>query len=63
MPDFSMCPNDHCKLAPSCRRSPKSGTLANDRWQVWMIFEPDADGLDCLAFMPQRTTATKEPRR
>ena len=44
MPDISMCMNEECKLAPTCRRSPKSGTVPTPNWQSWAAFEPDADG-------------------
>ena len=35
--DIAMCNNQICKLAESCERSPKSGTVPTE-YQVWAEF-------------------------
>jgi len=43
MPDITMCLNQACKLAPTCKRSALSGTKSSMIQSV-AYFAPDASG-------------------
>lgn len=40
MPDISMCPDDACPYAVTCRRHTQSGTVADPVWQSWLLASP-----------------------
>ena len=44
MPDITMCMNDKCTLATTCKRSQKSGTVFTPMKQSVSIFFQDENG-------------------
>jgi hypothetical protein len=60
MPDLTMCKAEDCVKRQSCRRSPHSGTVANDRFQSWFADDPRKDpvvhrDIYCLHYWPIHT--------
>jgi len=49
MPDITMCMNETCPKATTCRRSKKSGTVESE-YQYIALFKPNADG-ECKHYL------------